>query len=385
MDALHALWTFPAIIIAAMLIAWAAECGQFYISQGLALAVLAWVQTLPEFAVEATIALEAAKDPAQMHLVTANFTGSLRLFVGLGWPMVYFVALFFGHKKLHSKEGGFWSIKMGDENCITVLSLIPALLYFLVIYFKGTLTMVDGVILVAIYGVYLFMLSKLPAEDHEGVEDLGRVPRWIMGLPKFQSFVGIFVMLTAGALVLWFVAHPFLQSMLSLAAIMGISQFVFVQWMAPFLSEFPEKLSAFHWARKVSKAPMALTNFVSSSINQWTVLVATVPFIYSYGMGHAAYITFDEHQRLEIILTIVQSYLGFLFLVSMDFSFIEATGLFVLWVLQFLVPGLREEITWVYGAWATWETIKLIITWKKKKNAFKVFGRLSREYFLKKA
>jgi len=29
--------------------------------QGLALAVLAWVQTLPEFAVEATIALEAAR------------------------------------------------------------------------------------------------------------------------------------------------------------------------------------------------------------------------------------------------------------------------------------------------------------------------------------
>jgi cation:H+ antiporter len=155
--------------------------------------------------------------------------------------------------------------------------------------------------------------------------------------------------------------------------------------MAPFLSEFPEKLSAFHWARKVSKAPMALTNFVSSSINQWTVLVATVPFIYSFGVGHPAFIVFDEHQRLEIILTIVQSYLGFLFLVSMDFSFIEATGLFVLWVLQFLVPGLREEITWVYGAWSAWETIKLITTWKKKKNAFKVFGRLSREYFLKKA
>ena len=75
MEALHALWTFPAIIFAAILIAWAAECGQFYISQGLALAVLAWMQTLPEFAVEAAIALDAAKNPQQMHLITANFTG----------------------------------------------------------------------------------------------------------------------------------------------------------------------------------------------------------------------------------------------------------------------------------------------------------------------
>ena len=42
MEALSALWTFPAIILAAMLITWAAECGQFFISQGLALAVLAF-------------------------------------------------------------------------------------------------------------------------------------------------------------------------------------------------------------------------------------------------------------------------------------------------------------------------------------------------------
>src|SRR3990170_4023265 len=123
MDPMHTLWTFPAIILAAMLIALAAECGQFYISQGLALAVLAWVQTLPEFAVEAAIALAAAKDHSQMHLITANFTGSLRLFVGLGWPMVYFVALFFSHEPLYTKERGFRRIVMEDENAFTVLGL----------------------------------------------------------------------------------------------------------------------------------------------------------------------------------------------------------------------------------------------------------------------
>jgi len=35
MEALHALWTFPAIVLAALLIAWSAECGQFYISRDL--------------------------------------------------------------------------------------------------------------------------------------------------------------------------------------------------------------------------------------------------------------------------------------------------------------------------------------------------------------
>ena len=47
-----ALWATPAILLSAMLIAWAAESAQFFIAQGFALAILAWLQTLPEFAVK---------------------------------------------------------------------------------------------------------------------------------------------------------------------------------------------------------------------------------------------------------------------------------------------------------------------------------------------
>src|SRR5882724_10923362 len=96
-----ALWTFPSILLSAFVIAWAAEAAQFLISQGLALAILAWLQTLPEFAVEAVIAWQAGKDVSQTHLVIANFTGSLRLLVGLGWPMIYFVAAAFGWRREH--------------------------------------------------------------------------------------------------------------------------------------------------------------------------------------------------------------------------------------------------------------------------------------------
>jgi cation:H+ antiporter len=383
MEAAHAIWTFPTIIFAAILIAWAAECGQFYVSQGLALAVLAWVQTLPEFAVEAAIALEAAKNPEQMHLITANFTGSLRLFVGFGWPMVYFVSLFFSHEPAWNRERGFRRIVLEDENSFTAVGLVPALLYFLYIYWKGTLTLADGVVLAGIYGVYLWLLSKLPPQEAEGVEDLGRVGRWIMTRSKPAGIAWIFVLFAIGAAVLWFVAHPFLDSMLAVAVTFGISQFVFVQWVAPFLSEFPEKISAFNWARKVSKAPMALTNFVSSSVNQWTLLVATVPFIYSYGVGSPSHITFDEHQKVEILLTIVQSYLGFLFLCSMDFSLTESVGLFGLWLLQFFVPHVREEIVWVYGAWAAWETLQLLLHFRER-NAIRIFFRVCRETVFKR-
>src|SRR5215213_11863198 len=103
---LSALWTFPSILLSAFVIAWGAEAAQFLISQGMALAILAWLQTLPEFAVEAVIAWDAGQDPVscfvaappagcRSHLAIANYTGAIRLLVGLGWPMIYFVAAFF--------------------------------------------------------------------------------------------------------------------------------------------------------------------------------------------------------------------------------------------------------------------------------------------------
>ena len=372
MEILNAIWTFPAIVLAAMLIAWAAECGQFFISQGLALAVLAWIQTLPEFAVEGVIALTAAKDPSKIHLITANYTGSLRLFVGLGWPMVYFVALFYS--RMNGKKTNSWAIELEDEHSIAVLSLLPALLYFLVIYFKGSLNIFDGLVLSVIYFTYLYLLSKMPPHEKEKMEDLGRIPKYVMKQKSPANIAWIACFFITGAILLFFTAHPFLNSMLAIAVSLGVSQFIFVQWVAPFLSEFPEKLSAFYWARKTNRAPMALINFVSSSINQWTILVGMIPFIYSFGLGRIAPVVFDEHQKLEILLTIVQSYLGFLFLASMDFHFFEASALFLLWLAQFIFPGIRQEITWVYGAWALIETARLIINFKKR-NAFRVFAR----------
>jgi len=290
--------------------------------------------------------------------------------------MVYFVALISGRIRRNKKDS--WTIKMDDEHSIAVISLLPSLLYFLVIYLKGTLNIFDGLVLTAIYSGYLYLLSKIPPKDKEEIDDLGWVPKYVMGRKRPVSIIWIVCLFIAGGVTIYFSAHPFLNSMLALAVSIRISQFVFVQWVAPFLSEFPEKLSAFHWARK-NKAPMALANFVSSSINQWTILVAMIPFIYSFGTGKISAVPFDQHQRVEILLTIVQSYLGFLFLASMDFKFFEAAALFVLWLVQFVVPGIREEITWIYGAWALIETFRLIKNLGER-NAFNVFLKLSRDH-----
>jgi len=345
-------WTFPSVLGSSMLIAWAAEAAQFLISQGLALAMLAWLQTLPEFAVEAVIAWQAghtASDPTvlpgvRLHataLMTANLTGSLRLLVGLGWPMIYVTAAMF-HRK--SSKQRLNEIVLEDEHAVEIIFLLVAIAYFAVIWFKGTLNWVDAVVLSIIYFVYLYFLKKIPPQEDEKIEDMDRVPRFILRQrrPLRNALIG--GMFAAGGLILYFAAHPFLESLKALAVGLGISTFVFVQWVAPFLSEFPEKVSAFNWARRVTSAPMALMNMVSSNINQWTMLAAMLPIAYAIALGHLGTIDFDQHQRLEILMTIGQSLLGALFLANMRFRWWEAALLFLLWAVQFVLSGFEKPV-----------------------------------------
>ncbi len=350
--ALASLWTFPSILLSAFLVAWGAEAAQFLISQGLALAILAWLQTLPEFAVEAVIAWEAGGNPERSHLAIANLTGAIRLLLGLGWPMIYYVFAIFGRKR---GETGLPSIKLAPEHATEVVGLVPPLLYFVVIIVKQSITWVDAVVLLALYVAYLWALLRNPPHDVEQLADAPRVSQWAYRQRGWRQKAAIGGLLAAGGFLLYVTAHPFLESMLALAALLGVSQFVLVQWIAPFLSEFPEKVSAFLWARRVTHAPMALMNMVSSNINQWTVLAAMIPLVFGYSHYHHtgvwADFHFDAEQRVEIVLTLLQTGLGMVVLANMEFDWFDATALFVLWVVQFFVPHLREEVSVAYALW----------------------------------
>jgi cation:H+ antiporter len=369
---LTALWTFPAMLAAAFLVAWGAEAAEFLMSQGLALALLAWLQTAPEFAVEAVIAWHAGKDPAMVHLAIANFTGSLRLLVGLGWPMIYSVAWWSSRRRGREYAG----LTLHAHHSVEVVMLLPPILYFFVIVAKGTLGLVDAAVLGAMYFVYLAILLKLPPreEDVETAAEIPRVARWALSFRGGGRWLAVGALFLGGGAILYYTAHPFLESLLALAISLGVSQFVFVQWVAPFLSEFPEKVSAFLWARRITRAPVALMNLVSSNINQWSILSGLIPVIYCWSHGSTAPLPLDAHQRIEILLTIVQSLLGWLLLASMSLTGYEAAVLFLFWLIQFLLPGTRTAMIGVYSAWCLLELV-LVASGKKRWKAFRAFAR----------
>ncbi|MEX2264479.1 MAG: hypothetical protein WD696_21170 [Bryobacteraceae bacterium] len=372
------LWTAPAILLAAMLIAWAAESAQFFIAQGFALAILAWLQTLPEFAVEAVLAWKQ-----EVPLLLAGLTGALRLLTGLGWPLIYFTAAMFYRRRYKRPLG---QIRLEDEHCIEVVGLLACMAYATVIWYKASLGLFDAAVLILIYVAYLLVLSRMPAQEAEGIEDLEMIPRSIVTSRRAVRNALIIGLFLAGGGIIYYAAEPFLGSLLGASAALGIPSFVFVQWVAPFVSEFPEKVSAFYWARTVSKASMALMNMVSSNVNQWTLLAAMLPIVFSVSRGTPSTIPFDEQQQLEILMTLGQSLVGAIFLLNMKLTWWEAASLFGLWFVQFalspVTPGpgfwgtLAEHIHWyitvAYLVWAGAEILRMLMG-RRKPLAFHLF------------
>ena len=361
------LWTAPAILLAALMIAWAAESAQYFVAQGFALAMLAWLQTLPEFAVEAVLAWHQ-----QTHLLLANLTGALRLLTGTGWPAIYFTAALF-----HRRRTGqpLRRIVLEEHHSVEVMALLVALLYIPVIAIKGSLTVYDGAILIAIYAAYLWILGKLPSEDHETIEDLEIIPRTIVKARRSRRIFAIGALFVAGGALIYFSAEPFLASLLALSVLAGVPDFVFVQWIAPLVSEFPEMLSTLYWARRSDRAPMALMNMVSSNINQWTLLAAMLPIVYSMSMGAVTPITFDVKQEMELWLTLGQAAIALVFLLNMELMWWEAAALAVLFVIPFFDSAVEPVITWIYFGWAALEVARMFLG-NRKPQAFPLFVKV---------
>lgn len=322
------------MILSALVIAWGAESAQFLVSQAFALTMLALIQTLPEFAVEGVIAWNAGKFPTitNIGLMTANFTGALRLLVGLGWPLIFTTTVIFNMKK--SRKFRVSRIVLEDEHAIEVTGLLIGSLYAFIIVAKGSLNVLDSLILFTIYGFYVTVLLRLPARDEARIDELELVPRFILTRNRKTRNILIWLCFIFGGSGIILVADPFLESALGLSFVLGVPAFMLIQWLAPFLSEFPEKISAFYWAKSIVKAPMALMNMVSSGIAEFTLLIAVIPIIFCVSLGKVESIPFDWMHRAEIMLTATQGILGVVILSKMNFRWYEAAGLFILWFTQ---------------------------------------------------
>ncbi len=364
------LWTMPLLLFASIIIGWAAEIAAVYISAGIALAILAWLQTAPEFAIEAVIAWHRDE-----NLVLANLTGSLRLLMGLGWPMIFFIHQISSMmRKKSEKTPWIKNVQLPLSFSVEAFGLMFSVLYFLIVYHSGTWDLVDGIILVLLYGFYFWLLNRerkfgIKQPDEEEEDAGGVVHKILKKSPGVQKFWG-FAFFIVGGTILIMTAHPFVDALKAAASTLGVSEFVFIQWIAPLASEFPEKVTAFQWATHPKKVPMAIVNMLSSIICQWTLFAGMVPIIFSISAGKPSAIHFSEFQNTELMLTIAQSAVAVLLLADLKIEFYEALGLFLLWFIQFVAPSTRHALINVYWIWFAFEFFNLIkkpskaVAWK---------------------
>ena len=332
------------IVAASFFRSWGVEALETAMPQAVALAILALIEVAPEYAIEAVLAFRQ-----QTTLAAASMTGANRLLLGLGWPLILFVAW----ASARRRGQRFTEIVLDDRQIVTVLFLLAASLYAFVIVARSAFSLVDSAVLILLYGLYILAaLRTSTAEEHREEEvEVGLAAR-TKALPPVARWIATAVYLGIGAIILYFGAEPFIEAIIEVARGVGVRDFVLIQWIAPFLSEFPESVTAFVWAAMITAAAMGLGNLLSSKLNQWTLLIATIPIAYSLGAGHVQTMHLPPPVRDEVFLTAAQSLFGTVLLLTLRFSLRKAWALLVLFLIQFFVPieSVHVILGWIYVA-----------------------------------
>lgn len=327
---------FPGMAIfgAAFLLSWGAELAQFEIPRSLAVVFLALIAVLPEYAVDMYFAWQAGHDPQYIHYATANMTGANRLLIGLGWAAVVF-AFFFRTRKRE--------VPLSRENRKELFILILATLYAFIIPIKGTLSWVDSIVLLSIFGGYVLQASRSHMEEPEIEGPITAMAQWSRGA---RACVTLLFFIFSGY-VIYIAAEPFSEGILAAGRHWGIEEFILVQWLAPLASESPEFIVAIIFALR-AQASLSLSTLISSKVNQWTLLIGMLPLVYNISLGQITPMVLDGRQAEEILLTTAQSLFAIVLVANLRFSTGEAFLLFVLFASQIFFTSMEARL--IYAA-----------------------------------
>ena len=311
-----------AILSAAFLLTWASEVAETEISATLALALLAIIAVLPEYAVDLYFAWTAHTNPDNAHFAIANMTGANRLLVGFAWPMIFLIFWLQTRKRTLAIDG--------TQNGLSIIFLGVATVYSFSIPIRGHLSLVDTAVMLGIFGTYLYLMSRMPARE---VEEFVGPAAAIKSLPTLwrRTAIGIIFLFAAG--VIFSAAEPFADGLVHMGKQLGIEQFVLVQWLAPLASESPEFLLAGLLAAR-GRPGAGMTILLSSKVSQWTLLIGSVPAAYSIAGTTLSPLHFDARQAEEVFLTAGQSLFAVAIFVSLSMSAWEAALLAVLFASQ---------------------------------------------------
>ncbi len=341
------------VVASAVLLSWAAEAAQVDISGSLAIAILALIAVLPEYAVDLYFSFTAGGDPTYTQFAAANMTGSNRLLIGIGWPVVAFVGFWAmrrarrrGPAEPASTKGAGRrqpAVVLPPRNRVELAFLAVASAYAFLIPLTRSIAWYDAVVLLLLFGAYLWRVTR----EGRGEPELIGVAADIALLPRRQRRALVTGLFVAAAAIVVMAAKPFADGLVATGETLGIDQFLLVQWLAPLSSEAPELIVATIFAWRLHAAE-GLGMLLSAKVNQWTLLVGSLWVAYTLGGGAGAPLALDDRQTEEFLLTSAQALLAFAVLADRRFGLWEAAAVLGLFALQFPFP--TTEVRLVFSA-----------------------------------
>ncbi len=339
-----------AIVGAAFALSWAAEAAQLDISAGLAIAILALIAVLPEYAVDFVFTSQGGNsfqlDPScpplpgggresPCDLALANMTGANRLLIGLGWSMVVFIAWYRLRGARTEPRRRWGGIRLTRQHSIELGFLWVATLYSLFLPLKRSVTLIDTLVLVGLFAGYTWRVSRASAEEPHLVGPARYLGTFSVAARR-SWVIALFV---AAGMVIWLFAHPFAEELTLTGQQLGVSEFLLVQWLAPLASETPELLVAGLFAWRLN-TDAGLGTLVSSKVNQWTLLVGTLPLVFAISSSSLHGLPISSVQREELLLTAAQSFFAVAIMSNLSLSLREAAYLFGLFWAQFVIGAI---------------------------------------------
>jgi cation:H+ antiporter len=150
------------IVAAAFVLAWAAEAAEMDISGSLAIALLAVIAVLPEYAVDLYFAYTAGSRPEYVQYAAANMTGSNRLLLGLGWSVVVLIALYVASRRSGRRVR---EVVLDPSYRLELGFLLIASLVAFVIPITGQIHIVLGVVMLGLFAFYLVRVATAENDD----------------------------------------------------------------------------------------------------------------------------------------------------------------------------------------------------------------------------
>jgi cation:H+ antiporter len=348
LDPIAALLVYGAAVVSAsFLLAWAAEAAQIDVSGGLAIAVLALVAVLPEYAVDLYYAYVSGHNPDYTQYAAANMTGSNRLLMGLGWPVVVLVGVIVSRRLSSKVEGAKQNgLQLERANRVELGFLLIAGVAAFVIPATGQIQLTLGLALLAWFGFYLYKISHGDVEE----PDLIGTAAAIGELPQRSRRIVVVGLFVASGAVILLCAKPFADNLVAAGTELGVDRFLLVQWLAPLASEAPEFIIATIFASR-GKGTAAIATLISSKVNQWTLLIGSLPVAHLLGGGGSS-VVLDSRQIEEVLLTATQTMMGVALILALRFRRSAAWALLGLFVVQFPINSThgRLVLCGVYAA-----------------------------------